>query len=158
MRGGRVLGIHFRGTDFKRNYNGHPVNLTVEDYITEIDRIMEHKSYDTMFLATDDLEAIKKLINRYGQKLVYYSDVTRSEGDETVMKSDCVRENHHYLLGLEVLRDMLTLAECDGLVAGLSQVSMAARIQKKSYGKEYEELVIINKGMNYHKRQNCPNA
>lgn len=157
FRGDKVLGIHFRGTDFKRNYNGHPVNLTVEDYIAVIDQAMK-KGYDKIFLATDDLEAVESMKKLWGDKLIYYSDVTRSNGNETVMRSSNVRENHHYLLGLEVLRDMLTLAECDGLIAGLSQVSIAARIQKKSYDKEYEDLIIIDKGTNYHKRLNCPNA
>ena len=60
------------------------------------------------------------------------------------------------MLGVEVLRDMYSMAECDGLVAGLSQVSYAARIQKKSMGSEYEDLVILNKGINYHQKENCP--
>ena len=52
----------------------------------------------------------------------------------------------------------MTLARCDGLVAGLSQVSIAARIQKSSYEMEYQDMVIIDKGINYHKKLNCPNA
>ena len=55
-----------------------------------------------------------------------------------------------------MLRDMYTRAACDGLIAGLSQVSYAARIQKKSVGKEYGDLVILDKGINYHKKNNCP--
>lgn len=151
----RVLGIHFRGTDFKRNYNGHPVNLTIEDYIVRINELI--KNYDKIFLATDDLSAVAKMKEFYGEKVVYYSDVVRSDDQETVMNSVSNRENHHYMLGLEVLRDMLTLSRCDGLVAGLSQVSIAARIQKASYEKEYEDLIIIDKGINYHQKFNCPN-
>lgn len=37
----KVLGIYFRGTDFKRNYNGHPVNLSIEDYIAKIEESMQ---------------------------------------------------------------------------------------------------------------------
>lgn len=154
---GQILGVHFRGTDFKRNYNGHPVNLTIEDYFLEIDKRVA-QGYQRIFLATDDLDAVVKMKERYGEKVIYYDDVVRSSGDETVMNSADGRENHHYRLGLEVLRDMFTLAECDGLIAGLSQVSIAARIQKKSYDKEYEDLVIIDKGMNYHKSLNCLNT
>ena len=61
------------------------------------------------------------------------------------------------LLGYEVLRDMYTLASCDGLVAGLSQVSYAARICKRSRNEKYDIEMILNKGINYHKRYNCPN-
>ena len=34
------------------------------------------------------------------------------------------RKKHKYRLGLEVLRDMHTLAMCDGLVVGISQVAV----------------------------------
>lgn len=153
-RGERVLGVHFRGTDFKRNYNGHPVNLTVEDYVKEINELLKH-GYDKIFVATDDIEALERFCNLYGDKIVYYNDVTRSSENETVMKSTSTRKNHHYLLGVEVLRDMMTLAACDGLVAGLSQVSIAARIQKESYKQRYQDLMIINKGLNYHRKEDC---
>lgn len=153
----KVLGVHFRGTDFRRNYNGHPINLTIEDYLPEIEKLMK-QGYDKIFLATDDSSALNRLQGIYGDKMVYYDDVIRSEDNETVMNSVSNRLNHHYMLGLEVLRNMYTLARCDGLVAGLSQVSIAARIQKKSYEKEYEDMIIIDKGINYHKKMNCPNG
>ena len=153
----KVLAVHFRGTDFKKNYNGHPVNLSIEDYYSRIEEALAH-GYNKIFLATDDSEAIEKMRSRYGDRLVFYSDVTRSDGNETVMNSVCERPNHHYLLGLEVLRDMFTLARGNGLIAGLSQVSLAARIQKAGSEKNYEDLIIIDKGINFHGKYNCPNA
>ncbi|MFI3202283.1 MAG: hypothetical protein R3Y54_12335, partial [Eubacteriales bacterium] len=42
---------------------------------------------------------------------------------------------------------MQTLSLCDGLVAGMSQVSIIARITKKSMGDEYRMLDIIDKGI-----------
>lgn len=153
---GRVLAVHVRGTDFKQNYNGHPVAVGVGEYLDETVKIFEKDGYEKVFLATDDSAALEKYREQFGEKLVYYRDVVRSDGKDTVMHSDIVRENHHYLLGYEVLRDMYTLAACDGLVAGLSQVSYAARIQKKSTGKEYRSLAILEKGINYHKKNNCP--
>lgn len=152
----RVLGVHVRGTDFRRNYNGHPIAVTTAEYLDEVKKIMEEKKYEAVFIATDDSSAILMFEDVFKDKLLYYKDVIRSEGNETVMKSENSRENHHYKLGLEVLRDMYTLAACDGLVAGLSQVSYAARIQKISYGKKYEDLRILDKGINYHKAMNCP--
>ena len=43
--------------------------------------------YDMVFLATDDSEAIDRFRETFGEKFVYYRDVIRSSGDETVMKS-----------------------------------------------------------------------
>lgn len=145
---GKILGVHVRGTDFKRNYKGHPVKVTTQEYLEAAKRMAADKKYDAVFLATDDAQALEVFYAEFGPMLRYYKDVTRSDGDETVMKSYVGRENHRYLLGLEVLRDMYTLAACDGLLAGLSQVSFAARIQKKAEQKEYRDLLILDKGMN----------
>lgn len=156
MGDGKVLAAHVRGTDFKQNFNGHPVSIGAGEYLEATIRTFEKGAYDKVFLATDDSGALEKYREQFGDKAVFYRDVVRSDGSDTVMHSDMPRENHHYLLGYEVLRDMYTLAACDGLVAGLSQVSYAARIQKKSTGKEYSDLVILDKGINYHKKNNCP--
>lgn len=151
-----TLGVHVRGTDFKKNYNGHPVQVETMEYLQEAEKVFRTGKYEQVFLATDDLEAIELFKRQFGDRLYYYKDVIRSSGDDTVMHSKGEREDHHYLLGVEVLRDMHALAACEGLIAGLSQVSYAAQIQKKSTGKEYHDLVIINKGINYHQKENCP--
>lgn len=152
----KTLGVHVRGTDFKQNYNGHPVQITIDEYLQETFSAYQKGSYEYIFLATDDADAIRAFQGKFGDKVVYYQSVVRSSGNDTVMRSRLPRENHHYQLGLEVLRDMHTLAGCGGLIAGLSQVSYAARIQKKSVGKEYAELIILDKGINYHQKENCP--
>lgn len=152
----KILGVHVRGTDFKQNYNGHPVAVTLQEYIKETAGLFQSGGYTKVFLATDDANAIRVFEKEFGTKVLYYRDVMRSAGNETVMKSESDRENHHYKLGLEVLRDMYTLAACDGLVAGLSQVSYAARIQKMSMDQRYKDLKILDKGINYHGTNNCP--
>lgn len=153
---GSILGLHIRGTDFKQNYNGHPVQVGIDEYLDATTKLLQRNAYEKIFLATDDEEAIEKYQKQFGDQVIFYQDVIRSRGSDTVMHSEIPRENHHYLLGYEVLRDMYTLAACDGLIAGLSQVSYAARIQKKSTGKEYRDLIILDKGINYHKKNNCP--
>ena len=152
----KTLGVHVRGTDFKQNYNGHPICVTVQEYLQKAVELTEEKKYEQIFLATDDCSAVKVFRDRFGDKLKVYSDVMRSDGNVTVMKSEAERKNHHYLLGMEVLRDMMTLADCDGFLAGLSQVSYAVRFQKLSYEKQFEDLVIVNKGINEHTNRNCP--
>ena len=153
----KILGIHLRGTDFQHNYKGHPVSLTSEDYLPHIEQMLD-KGYTRIFLATDDSRALGRLKSLYRDKIVYFEEVIRSDELETVMNSKNSRPDHHYQLGLEVLRDMFALAECDGLIAGLSQVSIAARIQKAGWKKEYDDLIIISKGINYHRKCNCPNV
>lgn len=156
LKGKKTLGVHVRGTDFKWNYNGHPVCVTAEEYLEEACKLMMENNYEQVFLATDEQNAVEKFSDVFGDKLIYYQDVTRSNGKVTVMKSELERDNHHYLLGLEVLRDALALADCDGLLAGLSQVSYAVRFYKESRGMKFEDMVILNKGINEHTNHNCP--
>ena len=124
IRGKRAIGVHVRKKMFAAG------------------------KYDMVFLATDDSEAIDRFRETFGEKLVYYGDVIRSSGDETVMKSREERESHHYLLGREVLRDAWTLGSCQGLIAGLSQVSFGARIFKAASNTKYEDFVLLDNGMN----------
>lgn len=147
MQGKRLLGVHVRGADFKRGYQNHPFMVTVDEYLENVKKIYGEGNFDGIFLATDDLEAIEKFSKEFGDKLFYFEDVMRTDGDETVMKSISDRENHHYKLGLEVIRDMHALSLCDGLIAGMSNVSIFARILKQSRNEKYSLLYIIDKGI-----------
>jgi hypothetical protein len=62
------------------------------------------------------------------------------------------RMHHKYKLGLEVLRDMHTLAKCQGFICGLSQVSICAQIQKISNNEKFDFLHVIDKGINKNKK------
>ena len=150
-----VIGVHVRGTDFKQHYNGHPVMVGINDYIAETVKMMSSGKYQRIFLATDDSEAVVRFKNRFGEGRVFcYQDVIRSSGTDTVMHSRAERENHRYLLGMEVLRDMITLSKCGGFIAGLSQVSIAARIFRQSYGYSYTDEKVLDRGIQYKNGKN----
>lgn len=143
----KTLAIHVRGTDYRKHYKFHPNMLQPSDYFPIIDKAIEEEGFEQIFLATDDSEMLSLFKVRYNSMLVYYDDVFRGNNSEGVHTSNANREHHHYLLGLEVLRDMYTLAACDGFIAGMSQVSMAARIAKASSGEKFKYIKIIDKGL-----------
>lgn len=145
---GRILGVHYRGSDFKENYDNHPVSIELRDFTENVKKIVNEKHFSHIFLATDDLEAVKVFKEMFSEMLLCYDDVCRTDGEVSVAFSEDEREYHHYKLGLEVLRDMYTLSECDGLVAGMSQVSNMARVMKRAAGAGYEYEVIIDLGIN----------
>lgn len=142
------LGVHYRGSDYKRNYTNHPISVELEEYIETVKKIFEKMDYDGIFLATDDITGIKEFKRAFGEQVTYYEDVQRTDTDISVAFSEKKRPYHNYLLGREVLRDMLTLAKCNGLIAGVSQVSICAQITKKSNHQKYDDLIIMNKGIN----------
>lgn len=144
----KILGIHIRGTDFRARYDNHPIYLEEKDCFKAIDPMLEKGVYSKLFIATDDNRILKSFINRYGEKLCYYEDVERGSKNQSVAFSIKNRKNHKYLLGLEVLRDMYSLSMCSGLIAGISQVAVCAQINKLARGEHYDELKIIDKGLN----------
>lgn len=144
----KVLGVHVRGTDFALQWEGHPNMVTVEDFFDAIDEVLDGENdFQHIFLATDDNTRVEAFKERYGDRLSYYEDVHRGEGVRLAILDALDRENTHYLDGLEALRDMYTLARCDGLVAGLSQISISARIRRLADYGPFEYMKILDKGL-----------
>lgn len=148
----KTLGVHIRGTDFRGNYNNHPIYVTEDECFKVIDSMMEGNQYCRIFLATDDQRILNQFVRRYGDDICFYSDVVRSEKNKSVAFCDHERKNHKFLLGLEVIRDMYTLSACDGLIAGISQIPICARINKLSRNERYKDIRIIDKGLNRNGR------
>lgn len=142
----KTVAVHFRGTGWSNKLYGHPVPVKIEQTCAEVDKLFEN-GYEQVFLATDDMNAINYMSDKYGDKLVYYHDVIRSDDNSEVQLSKSERKNDGYYLGREVLRDMYTLAHCDSLVAGVSLVAIFAHIQKEVMDQKYESEVIINNGI-----------
>ena len=148
----KAIAVHYRGTDFKRNYNNHPIMVRIEQEIEEVQKLLDKGYYEKIFLATDEEEAIRQFVSVFGDKVVYYSDTYRDDGgDESIAFSTDAREHHKYKLALEVLRDQYTLTNCDALVCGYSNVTFLARIMRKAWHEEYfRDYILINNGINHN--------
>ena len=149
----KTLAVHYRGTDFKMNYDNHPVCVTIEQELELVQAAMKDEGFEQIFLATDDKAAIAAFETAFAGKVVFYRDVVRGDDTTSVAFSESDRKGHHYLLAYEVLRDMLTLSSCEGLIAGVSQVTICARIAKASKGEMYRFLRIIDNGKNYNNKK-----
>ncbi len=147
----KVLGVHIRGTDFSQNWANHPKIVTVDEYLAKSIDIFESGEYDGIFLATDDINALNKFKNEFGGKLLFYDDVFRTENDIGPHETENDRNLHHYKLGLEVLRDAYTLANCKSLVCGLSQVSFAAQYINYALDRSFDTYAVIDHGLNSKK-------
>ena len=142
-----TLGIHARGTDFNVGFKNHPIMITTEEYLYTAKKLFLSGDYDSLFLATDDKNILKMFENEFGDKLVYYRDTYRSDDIEGPHSKVSNRPLHHYKLGLEVLRDAYTLAHCDSLICGLSQVSIMARYVNKALERNFRHVIVMNKGI-----------
>ncbi len=142
----KTLGVHVRRKVFLNGIKKHPHVADLGDYFKAIDTAFETRDINKIFLATVESDTVIRFKNRYGDKCVVFDDVLRSEdGEVQIMHSE--RENHNYLLGIEVLRDIYTLSRCGGLVAGMSNVSRLAEIINISEGKKYVFKKVFDLGI-----------
>ncbi|HAE45107.1 MAG TPA: hypothetical protein DCG37_05880 [Lachnospiraceae bacterium] len=144
----KCIGVHVRGTDFRNEYINHAKVVTLDQYLDAVAQAIKKHGFERIFLATDEESTVEKFRERFGSRVVCYNDIFRSTDGEPVHFSQASRTDHKYKMGLEVLRDMYTLAKCDGLICGYSNVSITARIVRLSTGTPYEYENIINNGFN----------
>ena len=146
-----VLGVHIRGTDYKLNCRNHPRYIPPEAYYGYIDSALKEYGFKKIYIATDDEEILQQFLKRYGgEKVIFSQNNTRSSGTCGVhTAAGPKREHHKYLLGIEVICDMCTLAACGGILSGLSQVSLMCRIYKKSKDEEFLYDKRLDMGINH---------
>lgn len=149
--GEQCLAVHFRGTDYKGNWNGHPVSIDFESYVHSIRECLETGKYSKILLATDD-NNYKDLFYKEFKNVVCYDDVFRSDNDVSAAFSKSDRELHGYRLGYEVIRDVYTMANCGGFISGHSMVSQAAEEVRIAQDKEYKDRIILDKGININSK------
>lgn len=142
----KVIGVHIRGVEWG-NILGHPIPVSVDEYLETVKIYVEKEGYQKVFVATDSEEALQRAKKFFGSKIVYFDDVLRTAaGSKTLMLFDnsVNRVDNHFKMGYEVLRDMLALSYCDSLVAGFSNISLAARVFKESRNEKYLHFEILH--------------
>lgn len=147
LRKKSTIGVHVRGTDFNAGWKNHPLPVTPEQYLDATLKLMKETGTERVFLATDDINALNLFIDKLGDKLIYYADTNRTTGKDGVHTQDSNEPGHKYRLGYEILRDVYSLAYCDYLVAGLSNVGHVARIIAHSMDKDFKKCVILSEGI-----------
>lgn len=70
----KTLAVHYRGTDFRRQYNNHPVAVQMEQTIAETEKLLKNGKYEQIFLATDEKEAVLRFQEVFGDKVRLYED------------------------------------------------------------------------------------
>lgn len=149
---GRVLGIHYRGTDFKVGYNGHPVAVPYERHIQEARALFDTGEYDSIFLATEDGDVIDQFKKEFGNKLFLYEDVVRGSGETNAYNVVSERTHHKYRLAYEVFRDVYTLSCCKSFISSLSGVGILSQIIKRSRDEQFEDIIMLDAGINVSKK------
>ena len=75
----KVLGVHFRGTDYKAGYQNHPVAVQIEQTIAQVKSCLGKNAFQKIFLATDEKSAVERFEKEFPGKVFYFQPVRSSE-------------------------------------------------------------------------------
>lgn len=129
----KVLGIHFRGKDLNI-FPGHSFGVTEKQMFKYTDEIIKKYGVNKIFLATDEQGYLDLFVERYGD-MVFFADNFRTKKINEFNINP--RENHRYLLGKEVLIDVLLLLKCNGFLHGKSGIPRTIDALKPNYEFKY---------------------
>lgn len=126
----KILGVQIRLTDMAHY---HKV-AGIQKYINKMKNIFQQQKIDKIFVATDDEKVLKQIENEFNVPVLYQKHICRATNKAPLLKSyeryyKTDREGHRYLLGKEVLIDILLLSKCNYFIkADISSVSLLALI------------------------------
>jgi hypothetical protein len=108
-----MLGVHIRGTDKKETGTGPVLSRIVppDEYFPAIDEYLRKQADAGIFLATDQAQFREALHARYGDRVVWYSELLSRSAVNVFQVNDAGPVNR--LKGEEVLIDALLLSRCD---------------------------------------------
>ena len=118
-----ILGIHFRGTSYKRSA-GHPLPATKKQMYNITKSILEKNHIDKIFLVTEEQNYLDFFIKKFGDKVIYLSSSYRSNTNDAFKIYP--RNLHRYKLGREAVLEAMLLSSCKHFVYLCSNISSAA--------------------------------
>lgn len=123
FKGKKVLGVMCRGTDYtSMKPKSHPIQPTVQMVIKKVDRVIEDKNFDAIYLVTEDQKIVEAFQGIYNEKLILSKQQTIDYKDKVYV---CEYFKHNPARqGMDYLTAMLLLKECDGLVTGITSGSI----------------------------------
>lgn len=113
----KYFAVHRRATDHHWHFKIRPM----EDYYSVIDKKIDQ--YEYLYVATDEAQALDAFKARYGNKVIFQQDVTRSTTGAPVHSI----HNRNMRLGYEVLTDCMALAHSSECLVTRSNISIYAR-------------------------------
>ena len=119
----KVLGIHFRGTSYKRA-QGHPLPATKKQMLTITKKFLSKNKVDIIFLVTEEKNYLNFFKKNFPNKLFYLKSSYRSDKNDAFKVYP--RKLHRYKLGRETVIETLLLSKCDHFIYLMSNVSAAA--------------------------------
>ena len=118
-----ILGIHFRGTSYKRSA-GHPLPATKKQMYKITQKILKKNKIDLIFLVTEEKNYLEFFKEKFGKKIIYLNSSYRSNKNDAFKVYP--RNAHRYKLGREAVLETMLLSSCNHFIYLCSNVSSAS--------------------------------
>lgn len=151
----KILGVKYRGTDYNVSFKDHPIPATVNELLEKVNRLIDIGYYQSIYLATEDAEALEAFKERYGKKLHYITTMNRYEYGESHIDNSKRSDVQYpaYTEGLNLLKDLWVLSKCNGFIGSRCGVSDFAIVFNKVYSNQrFNDTIILDKGIRIHGR------
>ena len=125
--GPKTLGVHVRMTTMSVHTNYSPI--THDDYVKAIDQELATGVWDGLYVATDNVESLIKMEQRYGHIIRYYPNLIRLPYETITERWQWSWEYDmffHKKFWQESCMEAMTLARCGGMICRDSNFSNAA--------------------------------
>ena len=129
----QTLGVHVRMTTMSVHTNYSPV--TFENYCAAIDKELATGDWTGLYVATDNVESLVKMEQRYGNIIRYYPNLWRLPTEHITERWQWSWEYDtffHKRFWQESFMEAMTLARCGGMVCRDSNFSNAAVVFSNS--------------------------
>lgn len=131
--GPKTLGVHVRMTTMAVHTNYR--TITHEDYCKTIDKELSTGDWDGLYVATDNVESLVKMEQRYGHIIRYYPNLYRLPTEHITERWQWSWEYNMFFykrFWQESFMEAMTLARCGGMICRDSNFSNAAIVFSKT--------------------------
>lgn len=135
--GGRLIGIHYRGTD----KHSEAPRTAYADMLAIIDRELMQSPDARIFLATDEARFVHACRLRYGNRLFFLRDFVRSADREAVHHN---RKHDGFHLGRDAVLNCAMLSRCNIVIKTPSILSGWAKILNPAV-----EMYLVTRPFSY---------
>lgn len=146
IRNKKILGVKFRCTDYvpEKIPDGHYFQATTKEMIEYTKKYMRDYSYDYIFLAVEEEEALHQFQSELGDKVLNFDCKLISnyqDGTAALIASEIVGKRQ---AGEDYIITISLLSKCDALLTSINSGSIMSVIIN---GGKYDNIFCVDKGI-----------
>lgn len=137
--GKRVLGVTYRGTDYRnRPVVGEHRQPSIEELTTKAEKLLKKWECDLLFLTTEDASATEIFKEQFGERLRLVPRLRYPSDVAVTWKVRFEREHDEYIKGEDYLIEIILLSKCNCLLSSrIGMLLVTLPLNNCKYENEY---------------------